>query len=271
MKKSYCYTIGNYRRIITFEDNDEFYKYSNNIWSVIYEVEKSNIYKSLPESFKDVMKEFLFDILSVLKISTYLTDKEICDIKDKHTSIYNIGIIIDRMIELLQTSKYIDYINGRYIFKKENEELHYNNSDTLENEILKIYKPKEFGISNKNRYRIEELSTSEIGDLFSIITWYRTELDAVLIFRQELTYENINNISYHIVILASHNLCSTAFINVRGFSWNHECRGRYDEMKQYLLDRKIVYKEYKLQKDEIVKEIFENNQHRYMKDLNELM
>lgn len=36
VRKSYCYTIGNYRRIITFEDNDEFYKYSNNIWSIIY-------------------------------------------------------------------------------------------------------------------------------------------------------------------------------------------------------------------------------------------
>lgn len=234
-------------------------------------MERSNIYKSLPESFKDVTKEFLFDILSVLKISTYLTDKEIYDIKDKHAFISNISIIIDRMIEFLQTSKYINYINGRYIFKKNNEELPYNNSDTLENEILKIYKPKEFGITNKNRYRIEELSTSEIGDLFSIITWYRTELDAVLIFKQELTYENINNISYHIVILVSHNLCPTAFVNVSGFSWNHECAVRYDKMKQYLLDRKIVYKEYELQKDETVKERFENNQHRYMKDLNELM
>lgn len=271
VKKSYCYTIGNYRRIITFEENDEFYKYSNNIWNVINEVEESNVYKNLPESFKDVMKEFLFDILSGLKISTYLTDKEICDIKNKHTFISNIGSIIDRIIELLQTSKYIDYINERYILKKDDEELSYNNSDTLENEILKIYKPKEFLVTDKNRYRIEELPTSEMGDLFNIITWYRTELDAVLIFRQELTYENINNISYHIVILVSHNLCPTAFVNVRGFSWNHESLGRYNEMKQYLFDRNIVYKEYELEKDETVKEIFKNNQYSYMGDLNELL
>lgn len=270
VKKSYFYTIGNYRRIITFEADDEFYKYSNNIWNVISEVEGSNVYKNLPESFKDVMKEFLFDILSELKVNIYLTDEEIYNIKNKHTFICNISSIIDRMIELLQMSKYIDYINGRYILKEDDEELSYNNSDTLESEILKIYKPKEFWVSDKNRYRIEELPTSEMRDLFNIITWYRTELDAVLIFRQELTYENINNISYHIVILVSHNLCPTAFVNVSGFSWNHECSGRYNEMKRYLFDRNIVYKEYELEKDETVKEVFKNNQYRFMIDLNEL-
>ena len=152
----------------------------------------------------------------------------------------------------------------------EDENLLYNNSETLENEILKIYKPKEFWVTDKNRYRIEELSTSEIGDLYKIITWYRTELDAVLILKQELTYENINNVSYHTIILVSDKLCPIAFINERGFSWNHECSGRYNEMKQYLSNRNIVFKEYELEKDETVMEAFKKKQYRYMGDLNEL-
>ncbi|MDD7795905.1 P-loop NTPase fold protein [Clostridium sp. 'White wine YQ'] len=267
VKKSYCYTLGNYRRIITFEENDEFYKYSNSIWNIINETEASNIYKNSPEPLKDILKEFLFDIFNILKISTYLTDKEINNIKDKHTFISNINIIIDRIIELLKTSKYIDYINGRYILKEDDKELYYVKSDTLENEILKIYKPKEFRVMDRNRYRIEELSTSEMGDLLDIITWHRTELDAVLIFRQEVTYETINNISYHAVILTNNNLCSTAFVNVSGFSWNHECIASYSDMKKYLSDRNIVYKEYELRIDETVKEAFENKQHIYMRDL----
>ncbi|RDU23081.1 P-loop NTPase fold protein [Anaerosacchariphilus polymeriproducens] len=270
VKESYFYTIGNYRRIITFESGDEFYKYSSNIWNIMNEVEESNVYKNLSEPFKDLVKEFLFDILSILKISTYLTDSEIYDIKNKHIFISNISIIMDRIIELLHASKYIDFIDGRYIIKEDDENLLYNNSDTLENEILKIYKPKEFRVTDMNRYNIEELSTSEIKDLYKIITWYRTELDAVLIFRQELTYENINNVSYHTVILVSDKLCPTAFINVRGFSWNHECSGRYNEMKQYLTNRNIVFKEYELEKDETVMKAFKNNQYIYMGDLNEV-
>ncbi|WP_455795708.1 P-loop NTPase fold protein [Clostridium butyricum] len=270
VKESYFYTIGNYRRIITFERGDEFYKYSNNIWNIMNEVEESNVYKNLSEPFKDLVKEFIFDILSILKISTYLTDSEVYDIKNKHIFISNISIIIDRIIELLQASKYIDYIDGRYILKEEDENLLYNNSETLESEILKIYKPKEFWVTDKNRYKIEELSTSEIGDLYKIITWYRTELDAVLIFRQELTYENINNVSYHTVILVSDKLRPTAFINEMGFSWNHECSRRYDEMKQYLFNRNIVFKEYELEKDETVMEAFKKKQYKYMRDLNDL-
>ncbi|ELC8425091.1 hypothetical protein QYB63_001669 [Clostridium perfringens] len=270
VKKSYCKTLGNYRKLITYEEDDELEQYSNNFWNVINEIEKSNIYRNLPESFRDIIKEVLFDILNILKISTYLTDKEIDSIKNEHKFINNINIIIDRLIELLQTSQYIEYINGKYTLKEDERVFFNNKSEDLENEILKVCDTKRFWRSRDKDYRIDELTTTNIEDLICIITWYREDLDAVLIFRQELTDININNISYHVVILTSNKLNSIAFVNVGGFSWNSEYSSRYNEMKQYLSDRNILYKEYELKKDEKLLDVFKNNQYEYISDLEEL-
>lgn len=269
IKMSYCYTIGNYRRIVTFQNNDEFNKYSEEFWDVFNEIESSDFYINLPEPFQDIIKEFILDILIELKINLYLTDEEIQYIKEKHSFIRIVSNSIDRIIEILHKSKYINYIEGKYTLNEDNKEREflYNSEDTLENEVIKLYQVKKDFVRLKNEYRIEKLSTPEINSLFDMIVWCRTNLDAVLIFREKTTTRNINDISYHAVLLVSDEFYSTAFVNIDGFSWNHECGVRYGEMKEYLNKRNILYKEYELNEDEDVSTAFDRRQRSYIKDL----
>lgn len=274
IKMSYCYTIGNYRRIVTFHKDDfDFRKYSKNYWKVFNEIESSNYYDNLPQAFKDIVKEFIFDILIELEINMYLTENELNRIKERYSFIPIISNCTSRIIELIQKSDYINYSEEKYILCEENVVSNENlldHRDSLEDEILKLYPIREKYISSNKRYRLEELSTSEFNDLLDIIVFWKYELDAALIFKEKSTKTNINDISYNIILLVDNMLFPTAFINSRGFAWNHECGSRYERMKEYIKKHNILFKEYELKEDEDVYDVFQKRQKKYIEELSEL-
>lgn len=269
IKKSYLYTMGNFRRIITFDENDKFNLYSRNMWNILNEIENSEIFINLSEAFQDIIKEFLRYFLPKLKLNLYLKDEEILNISAKFLPDLDIGITINRILELLKESKYISYEEGKYEIIRDNVSL-YNENLSLKQVLLEDHNSKNFFIRSSNRYSIEYLDTSDNKKLYELIVLFRNLIDGALIFKQESTHDFINNISYHLVLLTRHVFEPTAFVNVKGFSWNHERIRAYAEMKSYLKECNIIYKEYNLKKDERVEHAFRMNQKKYIYELSKV-
>lgn len=259
LREHFYKTKGNFRKIIHLQvsnkNNYQVYKQTEFLKGFLlfdYFMNTSYV-KNLPVLFKDVVTDFLYEVLDIFLLIGPISKNTLDEISEKYTDNKILHSVITRLkTEIMNLKNFEEIITPETI--------------TLEEEISKYHERKQLYYSYFNnrlhKYKVENVDSPNLKDWKYYIAAQIDSIDFVCICKQTIDPENrsINYMSYHCNFFTSNEYMNPVlYLNNEGVAWSDEAAYNKDYLIEYLEKVGVFYLEIDLEENVYNEDFFRND------------